>query len=110
MTEGRLMDAVDRRERWSLVAVGAVALGARLAVLPFATSDGGDAPSKVWMASEWLSHPQLLTHGVWGPLHTYLIALALWIVPDLVRAPVALSLMFSWSRGGGWLWDGCTGS
>src|SRR5262249_24572905 len=86
--------AVDRRERWSLVAVGAVALGARLAVLPFATSDGGDAPSKVWMASEWLSHPQLLTHGVWGPLHTYLIALALWIVPDFVRGPVRLSLMF----------------
>jgi len=89
------MDAVDRRDRWSLVAVGIVALGARLAVLPFATSDGGDAPSKVWMASEWLSHPQLLTHGVWGPLHTYLIALALWTVPDPVRAPVVMSLMFS---------------
>jgi len=89
------MDAVDRRDRWSLVGVGIVALGARLAVLPFATSDGGDAPSKVWMASEWLSHPQLLTHGVWGPLHTYLIALALWTVPDPVRAPVVMSLMFS---------------
>jgi hypothetical protein len=95
MTESGLMGAVDRRERWSLVAVGVVALGARLAVLPFATSDGGDAPSKVWMASEWLSHPQLLTHGVWGPLHTYLIALALRIVRDPVQAPIVMSVMFS---------------
>jgi hypothetical protein len=95
MRESGLMDAVDRRDRWSLVAVGVLALGARLAVLPFATSDGGDAPSKVWMGSEWLSHPQLVTHGVWGPLHTYLIAFALWIAPDPVRAPVVMSLMFS---------------
>jgi hypothetical protein len=86
---------VGRGERWRVAAVVVLALAARLSALPFATTDGGDAPSRVWAGWEWLSHPRLLTHGVWGPLHSYLIALSLWVVPDPVHAPAALSVLFS---------------
>ena len=85
----------SRSERWALAAAVLLALGVRLVVLPLATTDGGDAPSRVWAGWEWLSHPELLTHGVWGPLHFYLIGLSLAVVPDPVRAPVALSVAFS---------------
>jgi len=89
-----------RGDRRALIAVMLVALAVRTAVLPFATSDGGDAPSRVWAAREWLFHPRLLTHGVWGPLHTYLIALSLWAVPDPVHAPVIMSMLFSVASAG----------
>jgi hypothetical protein len=75
--------------------VALTALAARLAVLPQATTDGGDAPSRVWIAQDWLASPHLITHAVWGPLHTYLIALSLAVVPDLVHAPIVLSLGLS---------------
>jgi hypothetical protein len=71
------------------------ALAARLVVLPHATTDGGDAPSRVWIAQDWLASPHLITHAVWGPLHTYLIALSLALVPDPVHAPVVLSVGLS---------------
>jgi len=80
---------------WAAVGVGLVATAARLAVLPFATTDGGDAPSRVFIAWAWMSDPRLITHGAWGPLHTYLIALAMTLVPDPVHAPVALSIGLS---------------
>src|SRR6266540_2099251 len=95
---------VGRGERWGVAAVVVLALAARLSALPFATTDGGDAPSRVWAGWEWLSHPRLLTHGVWGPLHTYLIALSLSIVPDPVHSPVALSVLFSVASAAGLYW------
>jgi len=86
---------LERREGWAMFAIVALALTVRVALLPYATTDGGDAPSRVWAAWDWLSHPRLLTHGVWGPLHFYLIGLVLAVAPDPVGAPVALSLLFS---------------
>ncbi len=80
---------------WAALGVALVAAAARLAVLPFATTDGGDAPSRVWNAQTWMSDPGPITHGVWGPLHTYLIALSMALVPDPVHAPVALSVGLS---------------
>jgi 4-amino-4-deoxy-L-arabinose transferase-like glycosyltransferase len=78
-----------------LAVVVLTAAAARLLVLPFATTDGGDAPSRVWSAWSWLGDPHLITHGVWGPLHTYLIAASLALRPDPVYAPVALGILFS---------------
>lgn len=86
---------IGREERWRVAAVVVLALAVRLSALPFATTDGGDAPSRVWAGWDWLAHPRLLTHGVWGPLHFYLIGLSLWMVPDPVQAPAALSVVFS---------------
>jgi hypothetical protein len=80
---------------WAALGVALVAAAARLAVLPFATTDGGDAPSRVWNAWTWMSDPGPITHGIWGPLHTYLIAFSLALVADPVHAPVALSIGLS---------------
>ena len=79
----------------ALFAITAVALIARLAVLPFATTDGGDAPDRVWHGWDWLSHPSFLTHGVWGPLHVYLVALSMALVRDPVYPPIIMSMLFS---------------
>ena len=87
-----------RRARSHIVPLAVVVLtaaAARLLVLPFATTDGGDAPSRVWSAWSWLGDPHLITHGVWGPLHTYLIAASLALWSDPVYAPVALGILFS---------------
>lgn len=89
---------VRRSSREHLVPLAIVVLtaaAARLLVLPFATTDGGDAASRVWSAWSWLAEPHLITHGVWGPLHTYLIAAALSLRPDPVHAPVALGVLVS---------------
>ena len=80
---------------WAFIAVALVALIARLVILPFATSDGGDSVSRVWMAQEWMSRPRLLTEGIWGPLHFYLLALPLALVPDPVHGPIAMGVLFS---------------
>jgi hypothetical protein len=77
------------------LAVALTAVAARLAVLPFATADGGDASSRTWSAWEWMLDPRPITHGVWGPLHTYLLAAAMALYPDPVRAAVALGLVLS---------------
>ncbi len=71
----------------------AIALLVRLAVLPFATFDSGDSASRVWIAWRWMDHPTLITSGVWGPLHFYLIGLALLVWPDPVWAPDVLSVL-----------------
>jgi hypothetical protein len=88
------MNAVARSERWAIVVVVAVALAARLAALPFATSDGGDTPARIWGGLSWLSEPRVFKSGVWGPLHLYLIGLSLSIVRDPVHTPVVMSVLF----------------
>ncbi len=50
---------------------------ARVVFLPDATTDGGDSVSRVWGSMRWLEDPHLIIHGVWGPLHTYLLAFVL---------------------------------
>lgn len=66
---------------------------ARVLFLPDATTDGGDPVSRVWRTIRWLEDPHLITHGVWGPLHYYLMAFVLWIWPDPVHATVGLHLV-----------------
>jgi len=75
--------------------VAVVAAAARVAILPFATADGGDATARTWMAWDWMQDPRPITHGVWGPLHTYLIAFAMALNPDPVTAPVVLGIVLS---------------
>ena len=78
----------------ALLGITALALAARLLVLPLATTDGGDPSARIWMAWRWLADPELITHGVWGPLHFYLIGGALALVPDPVLAPIVLHVLF----------------
>jgi F-type H+-transporting ATPase subunit delta len=72
-----------------------VALGVRLALWPLATTETADATTRVWMAWDWLSHPTLITHGVWGPLHFYLMAPVLWWFQDRVAPPIALHIILA---------------
>ena len=58
-----------------VLGVAALALSVRLAALPFATTDGSNPAARVWIAWKWLDDPNVITHGVWGPLHFYLLAL-----------------------------------
>src|SRR5687768_7275517 len=77
------------------LAVAFAAVAARVAVLPFAAADGGDATARTWSAWEWMLDPRPITHGIWGPLHTYLLALAMAVTPDPVNAPIALGIVVS---------------
>ena len=69
-------------------------LALRLAFLPFVKITEADAISRTFAAWRWLSRPEFITHGVWGPLHTYLIALALAIMPDAAIAPALMTILF----------------
>ncbi len=69
-----------------------VALLARLALLPLTNIDIGDATARTWLGWLWADHPFLITHGLWGPLHFYLIGAVMWLWPDPVWAPTALHI------------------
>ena len=84
----------SRETAVALIAIGVLALVARLLVLPFATTDGGDLVARTWIAWRWLSDPEFITHGVWGPLHFYLIGAAMALFPDPVYAPLSLHVVF----------------
>jgi len=73
--------------------VFAIALVVRLIALPFATLQSADQASRVWSGWDWLDHPHLITEGVWGPLHIYLIGSVLWLWPDPVWAPLILHVV-----------------
>jgi Dolichyl-phosphate-mannose-protein mannosyltransferase len=77
---------------FDLALVFLVALGVRLALWPLATIELADSVSRVWIAWRWLSDPTLITHGVWGPLHFYLMAPALWWFQDPIAPPVAVHI------------------
>ncbi len=68
----------------------ALALAVRLALLPFATLDTGDTAARIWLGWRWADDPFLMTSGLWGPLHFYLIGTVLRFWSDPVWAPIAL--------------------
>jgi 4-amino-4-deoxy-L-arabinose transferase-like glycosyltransferase len=69
-------------------------LALRLAFLPLAKNTEPDSISRIFAAWRWISQPEFITHGAWGPLHTYLIAIALKVMPDAAVAPALLSILF----------------
>ena len=83
-----------RKDIVAALAIATVALAARLAILPFATTDGSNPAARVWMAWRWLDDPGVITDGVWGPLHFYLIGAVLALTDDPVMAPVILHVLF----------------
>ena len=86
---------VDKVEWRNLILLVGLGLGIRLLALPFSMTDDADSISRVWTAWQWLSDPQVVTHGRWGPLHTYLIGAAMTLVHDPVLAPILLSIVLS---------------
>ena len=74
--------------------IAALSLAYRLALLPFATIESADSVSRTWKAWAWLADPHIISHGFWGPLHTYLIAFALTVYPDPLLSPLLLHVAF----------------
>ena len=88
------------RDDWRLVlALLVLGIVPKLAALPFAMTMEADAVSRVWIAWRWLDHPEWIAHGVWGPLHTYLLAAALCVVRDPVLAPALLNIGLATATG-----------
>jgi hypothetical protein len=84
----------SRETMVALLVVIALALFARLLVLPFSTTDSGDIAMRTWMAWRWLSDPEFITYGPLGPLHFYLIGATLALAPDPLYAPMGLHIIF----------------
>ena len=76
-----------------LLALFAVSI--RLALLPWSMTTEGDAVARIFIAQKWLVHPVWMTHGIWAPLHTYLIALSLTFYKNTIVAPVLLNILFA---------------
>lgn len=74
--------------------IGIFAALIRLAYLPFSTQTSMDRMQRVWDAWRWLDNPEIITHGLWGPLHNYLVALSMIIAFDPVRSPVLMQIVF----------------
>ena len=81
----------ERRVHWRVALLLIVlALAIRLALLPLATLDTGDTAARIWLGWRWADDPFLMTSGLWGPLHFYLIGTMLRFWPDPVWAPLAM--------------------
>ena len=81
----------------NIIAIGAVAvlmIASRLILMPFANAMGGDAVDRVYIAAQWLHSPSFLMGTIWAPFHFYLIALSLWIFPDILLAPILEQFLF----------------
>lgn len=67
----------------------------RLCAIPFSMTDEADAVTRIFIALEWMQNPHLITFGVWGPFHTYMIAGILTLWNDPVYAPILLNSIIS---------------
>ena len=67
----------------------------RLIALPFSTTIHSDAVERFYLAQHWLDNPNIITHGLWLPLHIYLIAGAIWLVKEPILGPILLNICFS---------------
>ncbi len=67
----------------------------RLIAIPFSATNEADAVSRIFRGWRLLSEPELITHGVWGPLHFYLISGAMLICENPVFSPMLLNILFS---------------
>lgn len=89
------MQSDSSEVRKALILIVCLGLGIRLLLFPFSTINSADAVTRTWIAWKWLSNPYIITYGVWGPLHFYLIALSMVFVRDPVIPPVLLHIVFS---------------
>jgi len=67
----------------------------RAIALIFSSPTDFDAVERVYIAWRWLENPEIITHGVWLPLHNYLIAGVMWFFQDQKFPPIALNIVFS---------------
>jgi 4-amino-4-deoxy-L-arabinose transferase-like glycosyltransferase len=76
-----------------IIILAGLVFAIRAFCLHFATMNSADSATRVWIAWQWLSDPKIITHGVWGPLHFYLIAASMALVRDPVFSPILLHVV-----------------
>lgn len=65
----------------------------RLTFLIFSDNFEFDGPGRILIALNWLKAPHLIMAGMWGPLHTYLIAFSIVVWNDPTFSPQLVSLI-----------------
>ena len=70
-------------------------LTARLAALPFAMTTEQDAVTRIDLSRAWLANPHWILDGIWLPLQTYYMAVAIWLTQDWQITPIMLNICFS---------------
>lgn len=72
------------------VAILAIALAVRLALLPYASQDTNDHTGRIFIAWRWAEDPFLFLHGRWPTLHFLLVGPVITLFDDAILAPVLL--------------------
>jgi len=84
-------DTEEPSFRTRMLLIFAFALGVRLISLRFSDNCHWDGVLRIYNALRWMEKPHLITHGMWGPLHTYLISLALMMYDNVLVSPVLMN-------------------
>ncbi len=79
--------------RRDILLIALAALVVRLASIPWARTVQADAVSRIHIAYEWLLDPYYIKEGYWGPLHHYLNALFMLVLPGKTAGPLALNIL-----------------
>lgn len=82
---------IRNKELWLVFGIAVIV---RAIALPFAQTVDADAVTRTHMAITWLNNPHLITDGIWAPLHQYINAVALTIIPDQVWGPPIFHALF----------------
>lgn len=85
----------EDQDRKNVLGIFLLVLAVRSIILPWSQTIHADAVSRVFLAWEWLANPHYIVNGYWGPLHHYLTAFALWLLPDWVIAPKVLNIFLA---------------
>lgn len=86
----RILQTPYRRD---ILLITLAALVARLIAIPWAETVQADAVSRIHIAYEWLLDPYYIKEGYWGPLHHYLNALFMLVLPGKTAGPLALNIL-----------------
>jgi hypothetical protein len=79
--------------RRDILLIALAALVVRLVAIPWAHTVQADAVSRIHIAYEWLLDPYYIKEGYWGPLHHYLNALFMLVLPGKTAGPLALNIL-----------------
>jgi hypothetical protein len=83
----------QRPYRRDVLLIALAALVVRIAAIPWARTVQADAVSRIHIAYEWLLDPYYIKEGYWGPLHHYLNALFMLVLPGKTAGPLALNIL-----------------
>lgn len=85
----------QHRELLAIITIVFLAFFARVISLQHSNNPGGDPVSRIWHSWRWADDPHIITHGVWGPLHFYILGAVIKLTKDTVLAPVVSNILFS---------------